>query len=170
MRYIYNPGTSDGSPPAARGPHNTDPQNPKAVARVEFELRTRLLVRQAGRAIVVKCFKMETPYDDQETAELGPSLMKLVKLGYVQVLLNLEGVHVASGSLIGCLACLHREVVKAGGFLILFGVEPIVRNALRICCLDRTIEICENEAEAVAAYRCRQVTVEPGMHGSSCTQ
>ena len=103
---------------------------------------------EQGKAIVVKCFKMETPYDDHETAEFGPSLMKLVKLGYVQVLLNLEGVHVASGSLMGCLACLHREVVKAGGFLILFGVEPIVRNALRICCLDRTIEICENEAEA----------------------
>ena len=118
--------------------------------------------------IIVRCFGTQMQDEDQETAELGPSLMGLVELGYVRILLNLQGVHFASGALLGSLASLHLEVVKARGFLRLFGLEPIVRDALRICHLDTTIEIYESEAEALSASRCGSPDVESESPGRSC--
>jgi len=117
--------------------------------------------------VIVKCLSTQEQFDDPETAELGASLMGLVKLGFVQILLNLQGVHLASGSLLGSLACLHREVVKARGFLRLFGLEPIVRDALRICRLDTTIEIYSNEAEALCAHRPKPASLESKTPGWS---
>jgi anti-anti-sigma factor len=89
-------------------------------------------------------------YDDPETDDLGMSLKGLIKLGYVRILLNLQGVELASGSLLGCLASAHLELVKVGGFLRLFGLEPIVRDALRICRLDSAIQVYESEEEALS--------------------
>jgi anti-sigma B factor antagonist len=153
MRDFLNAGTSDRPQPAARGPQNIDPASWRPVAQGDVELRPRLLVRPVGEVIIVKCFSTQVQYDDPKTAELGANLMGLVKLGYVQILLNLQGVHFASGSLLGSLASLHLEVVKARGFLRLFGLEPIVRDALRICRLDTALEIYASEAEALSANR-----------------
>ena len=162
MRDFLNPGTSDRPQPAARGPQNIDPASWRPVAQGDVELRPRLLVRPVGEVIIVKCFSTQMQYDDQKTAELGANLMGLVKLGYVQILLNLQGVHFASGSLLGSLASLHLEVVKARGFLRLFGLEPIVRDALRICRLDTALEIYASEAEALSANRPWPAAVESG--------
>ena len=136
MRDFLNPCSSDRPQLAAKGSYNIDPASWRPVAQGEVELRARLLVRTVGEVIIVKCFSTQMQYGDRKTAELGASLMGLVKLGYAQILLNLQGVHFASGSLLGSLASLHLEVVKARGFLRLFGLEPIVRDALRICRLD----------------------------------
>jgi anti-anti-sigma regulatory factor len=160
MRDNLNTSTSDRPHAAVRGPHHIDPASWKPVAQGEFELRARLLVRPVGEAIIVKCFSTQVPFDDPETAELGASLMWLVKLGYVRILLNLQGVHFASGSLLCSLACVHQHVVKARGFLRLFGLEPIVRDALRICHLDTALEIYASEAEALSANRSRPAAKE----------
>jgi anti-anti-sigma factor len=167
---ILNTSTSDPPHAAVRGPHHINPSSWRPVAEGEFELRARLLVRPVGEVIIVKCFSMQVQYDDQETAELGESLKGLVKLGYLQILLNLQGVYFASGSLLASLACIHQEVVKAGGYLRLFGLEPIVRDALRICRLDTSLEIYESEAEAMSACHHRPADVESGTHERSCTR
>lgn len=167
MRYILNAGTSDTSQASARGPHHINPASRRTEAEGEFELRARLLVRHVGEVIIVKCFSIHMQDDDQETAELGPSLVGLVKLGHVRILLNLQGVHFASGSLLGSLASLHRDVAKAEGFLRLFGLEPIVRDALRICRLDTVLEIYESEAEALSAYIHRPAAVASRTHKGS---
>jgi anti-anti-sigma factor len=163
MRYILNAGTSDGLQAAARGPHHIDHGRWEPVAEGEFQLRARLLVRPVGEIIIVRCFSMQEQYDDQETAELGPSLIGLARLGYVRILLNLQGVNFASGALLGSLASLHRELVKARGFLRLFGLEPIVRDALRICRLDTALEIYGSEEEAISAHIRRPVDLESQM-------
>jgi anti-anti-sigma factor len=160
MRYILDAGRSNRSQPAARGPHLLDQGGGRPVAEGEVELRARLLVRHVGDVIIVRCFSAQLQYDDPETAELGGSLKGLVKLGYVRILLNLQGVHFASGSLLGILASLHLEVVKSRGFLRLCGLEPIVLDALRICRLDTALEIYDSEAEALSANRREPVDVE----------
>jgi len=118
-----------------------------------------------GEVLIVKCFSTQVQYDDPETAELGASLMGLVKLGYVRILLNLQGVHFGSGSLLGSLASLHHHVVKVRGFLRLYGLEPIVLDALRICRLDKALEIYASEAEALSASRPGSAAVESGTPG-----
>ena len=160
MRDIMKCSASDGPHDAIRGPHHIDSSGWRFFADKEFELRARLLVRPVGELIIVKCFSTQLQHDDPETAELGASLSGLVKLGYVRILLNLQGVHFASGSLLGSLAALHREAVRANGFVRLFGLEPIVREALRICRLDASIEIYESEAEALSACRSGRAELE----------
>jgi anti-anti-sigma factor len=162
-----NTGTSDRLHAAVRGLHHIDPASGRPDAQGVFEPRARLLLRPVGEVIIVKCYSTQVQCDDPETAEPGASLMGLVKLGHVQILLNLQGVHFASGSLLGCLASLHLKVVKARGFLRLFGLEPIVQDALRICRLDKTFEIYVSEAEALSANRPRPAAVESGTPGRS---
>ena len=147
---------------AVRSSHHTDLASWKPVAQGEYEPRARLLVRPVGEVIIVECFSMQVQYADPATADLAASLMGLVKLGHVQILLNLQGVHFASGSLLGSLASLHHQVVKVRGFLRLYGLEPIVLDALRICRLDKALEIYASEAEALSACRPRTAAVESG--------
>ncbi len=148
---------------AVRGSHHTDLASRKPVEQGEFELRARVLIGPVGEVVVVKCFSKQVQCGDPESADLAASLMELAKLGPVQVLLNLQGVHFASGSLLGSLACLHLKIAKAGGFLRLFGLEPILRDALRICRLDTALETYATEAEALSAHRPRPAVVELRM-------
>ncbi len=167
MRDNLNTGTSNRPHAAVRGPHHIEPASWRPVAQGEVEYRAGLLVRPVGEVIIVKRFSTQVRLDFPETAELGASLMGLAKLGYVRILLNLKGVHFASGSLLGSLASLHLKVVKARGFLRLFGLEPMVRDALRICRLDTAIEIYASEAEALSANPPRPAAVESGTPGRS---
>ena len=162
---MLNTSTSDRPLAAVRGSHHIDPARWKPVAQGEYEPRARLLVRPVGEVIIVECFSMQVQYADPATADLAASLMGLVKLGHVQILLNLQGVDFASGSLLGSLASLHLKVVKARGFFRLFGLEPVVRDALRICRLDTALEIYPSEAEALSARRPRPAAVESGTPG-----
>jgi anti-anti-sigma factor len=170
MRDILNIHTSDGPQAAARGPHYTEPANWGPIAPREAELLPRLLVRPVGDVIVVKCFSTQMHFDDQETAEIGASLLGLVRFGYVRILLNLQGVHFASGSLLASLAWLHQKVIETKGFLRLFGMEPVVCDALRICRLDTTFEIYASEAEALAARVRERAPVASARPTGSCGQ
>jgi anti-anti-sigma factor len=136
----------------------------------EFKRRSQLLVRPVGEAIVVECMSTRMQCDDPETADLGASLLGLVKRGHVQILLNLQGVDFASGSLLGSLVSLHLKAVKASGFFRLFGLEPVVRDALRICGLDTALEVYASEAEALSAHCSRPAAVESRTRGRLCGQ
>ncbi len=164
---MLNTGASDRPVAAVRGSHHIDPARWKPVAQGEFEPRARLLVRPVGEVLIVECFSTQVQYADPASADLAASLMGLVKLGHVQILLNLQGVDFASGSLLGSLASLHLKVVKARGFFRLFGLEPVVRDALRICRLDTALEIYASEAEALSAHRPGPVAMQSGMCGRS---
>jgi len=155
---LLNASASDQPQAAVSGPHHVDPARWKAEG--EFGLRARLRVRPVGEVIIVECSSTQKLWADPATVDLAASLMGLVKLGYVQILLNLQGVDFASGSLLGSLASLHLKVVKARGFLRLFGVEPVVCDALRICRLDRAIEIYASETEALSAHCPRPAAVQ----------
>jgi anti-sigma B factor antagonist len=126
---------------AARGP----------LARGEVQPRARLLLRPLGEILIVDFLNAQALVEDQELGELSGCLIRLVRQGHIRILLNLQGVHYASSSLIGNLAGLHQRLVAAHGYLKLYGLEPMVRDALRICCLDRTMEIYGTESDALAS-------------------
>ncbi len=135
--------------PAIRGPHQAECDTRRLIVPDHQESRARLLVRPVGDLIVVRCFSTQVEWDDPETGDLGTSLLGLSKLGYVRILVNLEGINYASGSLLGSLAHLHQATVRAGGFLKLFGLEAILRDALVICRLDSRLAIYASESEAL---------------------
>ena len=67
------------------------------------------------------------------------------------LLLNLGGAVFSSSSVLGSLALLQRRVGEAGGLLKLCGLDPVLRESLRICRLDREFVIYDNEEDVLAA-------------------
>ena len=47
------------------------------------------------------------------------------------------------------MARLYREINEAGGFVRLYGLDPGLFDAIRICRLDRFVEVCVDEATAL---------------------
>jgi anti-anti-sigma factor len=100
---------------------------------------------------VVDFVNADLLFEDDVVRDLGARLQGLVEQGHVRLLLNLTGVRYACSSLLGNLAWLHRQVGRGKGFLRLYGLDPELRDALRICRLDRVFEVYADEAAALAA-------------------
>ena len=82
--------------------------------------------------------------------ELGTQLHRLVDEGHTRLLLNLGGVRYFSSDMLAILAGLHRRVERAQGRLGLFGLDPVLRDMLRICRLERVFDIYADEREALS--------------------
>ncbi len=112
--------------------------------------RPCLLVRPHGEVTIIEFLNAQLLFEDRDVEDLGRSLLRLAHDGHTRILLNMDGVEYASSALLGSVVWLHRRVAKAAGFLRLYGLEPVVRQAFRICCLDRTLEIYDDESQALA--------------------
>jgi anti-sigma B factor antagonist len=115
--------------------------------------RPRLLVRALGGLTVVDFLNTPSFLEGCMVRDLGERLQSLVNQGHKRILLNLAGVESASSSALSSLQSLHRQVSQAHGCLILCGIDPILRDALRICHLDSELEIYRNESEARVATK-----------------
>ena len=113
--------------------------------------RPRLTVRTTREFTVVDFMYADLLFEEDVVREVGARLHQLAAEGNVRLLLNLAGVRYACSTLLGNLAWLHRQVGEANGFLRLFGLDPELRDALRICRLDRVFEVYTDEAAARAA-------------------
>jgi anti-sigma B factor antagonist len=114
--------------------------------------QARLKIRAIGPLTVVEFVNAELILEEETVRDLGQRLRHLVEEGHVRLLLNLEGVQYACGSLLAHLAWLHRRVEAARGFLKIYGLDPVLHDALRICHLDRVFEICADEEEALRGF------------------
>jgi anti-anti-sigma regulatory factor len=126
-------------------------------ARCETRPRARLLLRPLGEILIVEFLNAQALVEDQELGDVSGCLTRLVGQGHIRILLNLQGVNHASGNLVGSLAGLHQRLIAARGYLKLYGLEPILQDALRICCLDRKMQIYGDESEALASVGCAAV-------------
>jgi anti-anti-sigma regulatory factor len=54
-----------------------------------------------------------------------------------------------SSELLGILASLQRQVDPARGRIQLCGLDPLLRDMLRITHLDGVFDVCDDEAEAL---------------------
>ena len=112
-----------------------------------------MLVRPYGEVTIIEFLNAQWLYEDCDVEELGGSLLRLAREGHSRILLNLEGVQFATSAFLGNIVWLHRRVAKAAGFLRLYGLEPVVHQAFRICCLDRMLEIYDDEPQALSGQR-----------------
>jgi anti-sigma B factor antagonist len=108
-----------------------------------------LRVRRFGRLTVVELVNAEVLIEPDMIENLSRHLNRLVEEGHSRLLLNFGGVRSMSCHVLGVLASLYRKIQRQGGRLVLYGLEPLFRDMLRICRLDGLFEIYTDEAEAV---------------------
>jgi anti-anti-sigma factor len=111
--------------------------------------RPDLCVRMVGGLTVVELVNAEALFEEGTIQVLGERIRRLVEEGHVRILVNLSGVRYASSSLVALLAWLYLRIDTAGGVLSLCGLEPVLFDMLRICRLDRVVEVYANESAAL---------------------
>ena len=117
----------------------------------DADSRPRLLVRPLGDLTAVDFLNAAGVLQGEAVRDLASRLQGLVNAGHEKLLLNLKGVIFSSSSVLGSLALLQRRVGEAGGLLKLCGLDPVLRESLRICRLDREFVIYDDEDEALEA-------------------
>jgi anti-sigma B factor antagonist len=109
--------------------------------------RPSLRVQSVHGVAIVEFVNAQNLYEDAVIRELGTQLRALVEQGNTRLLLNLAGSRSMSSDLLGMLASLQRRLEKANGRLGLCGLDPALRDMIRICRLDRFFEILPDAAE-----------------------
>ena len=64
-------------------------------------------------------------------------------------MVNFAGVRYVCSEVLGILAALQREVEPTHGQITLCGLDPLLRDMVRITHLDRVFDICDDEADAL---------------------
>ena len=112
--------------------------------------RPRLAVRSLDGLAVVDFVNAEVLFDGGTIRELGTQLHRLIEEGHTRLLLNLGGIRLMSGGMLATLVGLHRRAERAQGRLGLFGLDPVLRDMVRICRLERVFEIYPDEQDALS--------------------
>jgi anti-sigma B factor antagonist len=115
--------------------------------------RPDLRVRTVGALTVVDLVNAEEIFDEETVQELSERILRLVEEEHVRLLLNLSSVRYASSSMIALLAWLCRRLDMAGGVLRLCGLDPVLFDMLRLCRLDRFVEVYTSEATALRSMQ-----------------
>ena len=113
--------------------------------------RPRLRVRTVERTAVVRFEDAEILFAEGAVARGGPGTPPPDRG---------RGAHAAGGEfrrgadtlssdVLGVLAGLQREVGPVRGSIVLCGLDPLLRDMVRITHLDRVFDICGDEAEAL---------------------
>jgi anti-sigma B factor antagonist len=109
----------------------------------------RLVVRDVDGLAVVDFVNAEVLFEGGAIRELSMQLHHLIEQGHTRLLLNLGGIRLMSGGMLAALLGLHRRVERAQGRLGLFGLDPVLRDTVRICRLERVFDIYADEREAL---------------------
>jgi anti-sigma B factor antagonist len=110
----------------------------------------RLGVRDVDGLAVVDFVNAEVLFEGGAIRELSAQLHHLIEEGHTRLLLNLGGIRLMSGGMLATLVGLHRRVERAQGRLGLFGLDPVLRDMVRICRLERVLEIYCDEQDALS--------------------
>ncbi len=95
-----------------------------------------------------RCLNAEVLFAEEAIADLTAQLRRLVEAGHTRIVLDFRRVRLVSSDVLGTLAGLHRRLEKLGGRLSLCRPDPVLRDMLRICRLDRLFDIVPGEDDA----------------------
>jgi anti-anti-sigma factor len=119
--------------------------------------RPDLCVRTVGGLTVVDLVNAEALFEAKLVQELGERLRRLIDDGNIRLVLNFSNVRYASSSVVALLAWLFLRIDTAGGTLSLCGLDPVLFDMLRICHLDRVVDVYATETAAVLTANSSQV-------------
>jgi anti-anti-sigma factor len=119
--------------------------------------RPALRVRAVDGTAVVDIINAETLYAEEDISHLSNQLRRLAEDGHTRIVLNFREVHTMSSDVLGMLAALHRRLEKSRCRLAISGLDPVLRDMLRICRLERFFVLHPDEAEASGAAARRDI-------------
>jgi anti-anti-sigma factor len=110
----------------------------------------RLFVRTLPRTVIARLEDAEILVDRQAARATVAHLAHVVhSQGPAPLVLNLRGVRYLSGSVLGGLVMVQKDLDRKGCPVTLCGLDPLMHDVLRACRLDRVFVICRDEAESV---------------------
>jgi anti-sigma B factor antagonist/stage II sporulation protein AA (anti-sigma F factor antagonist) len=112
----------------------------------------RVQVRVVGDRIVARPAgpEVDVLYESSLISEIGQALYELAKQNPgKRIVVNLDGVRYASTEMIAKLVSLNSRIERAGGRLALCGLQPDVRESMRILKLLALFDLAETEEEAL---------------------
>jgi anti-anti-sigma factor len=140
----------------ARKPWNGAPSPPGGTSRSDRpHLRPALRLRAVDGTTIADIINAETLYAEEDISHLADQLRRLAEDGHTRLVLNFREVHTISSDVLGMLAALQRRLEESRRRLAISGLDPVLRDMLRICRLGRVFDLHADEAEAsgVAARR-----------------
>ena len=112
--------------------------------------RPSLRVRTVERTAVVRFEDAEILFEEGAVHTVGRELHRLIEEeGHTRLVVNLTGVRYLSSEVLAILAGLQRKVDPARRSIMLCGLDPLLRDMVRITHLDRVFDIYKDEAEAL---------------------
>lgn len=123
-----------------------------------MSVNRRLSVSEVGDVTVVR-FVDRRILDEANIQEMGHELFQLVEeQGKKQLLLNFSGVEFLSSAALGKLITLDKRVKAHSGKLMLSNIRPEIYEVFKITRLNTTLDIKDDEADALAAFAALQAT------------
>ncbi len=123
-----------------------------------MSVNRRLNVSEVGDVTVVR-FVDRRILDEANIQEMGQELFQIVEeQGKKQLLLNFSGVEFLSSAALGKLITLDKRVKAHSGKLMLSNIRPEIYEVFKITRLNTTLDIKDDEADALAAFAALQAT------------
>jgi anti-anti-sigma factor len=113
--------------------------------------RLALQVRAVDGTAVIDIINAETLYAEEDISHLADQLCRLSVDGHTRLVLNFREVHTMSSDVLGTLAALYRRLENSPHRLAISGLNPVLRDMLRICRLEPVFDLHADEAEASGA-------------------
>jgi anti-anti-sigma factor len=116
--------------------------------------RPRLRVQVLERTALIRFEDAELLFDEAIIRALGEQLDRLIQdERHARLLVNFGGVRHLSSAVLAKLAWLAKRAEPVRGRIQLCGLDPLLRDLLRITRLDGVFDICADEAEALGLGR-----------------
>src|SRR5271166_4624266 len=119
--------------------------------------RPALRVRAVDGTAAVDIINAEPLFAEEDISHLADQLRRLAENGHTRLVLNFREVHTMSSDVLGMLAALHQRLGKSRPRLAISGLNPVLRDMLRICRLERVFDLHVDEAEASSAAARRDI-------------
>ncbi|MFQ5777517.1 MAG: STAS domain-containing protein [Terriglobia bacterium] len=110
-------------------------------------------IRKTDKATILD---LEGPLKLGETEQsFRDSVRALLESGTRNVAINLSGVPMMDSSGVGALVRAFSSVKRGGGRCKVFGVRKQVMQLLKMVCLDRVLDLVEDEDSALSSFEAR---------------
>ncbi len=137
------------SPLDGETPCGTGDLDRGASTSIVLDGAPHIKVRVVAGFPVVDIVNTDVLFEEGAIRRLSTQLHGLVEEGATRLFLNFGGIRYMSSDVLATLAGLHLRVERAQGRLGLFGLDPVLRDMVRICRLERAFDIYTDEEEAL---------------------